>query len=94
LAEKSGCVNERDLALFWQALIKAWEFDRSSARGFMACRGLYVFTHASKYGNAPVHELFDKLQIKSNVDVPRSFADYQVDLDEVLPDGVTLTKLA
>ncbi|MFM6105982.1 MAG: hypothetical protein ACKPE3_29105, partial [Sphaerospermopsis kisseleviana] len=22
-----------------------------SARGFMACRGLYVFTHASKYGN-------------------------------------------
>lgn len=94
LAEKSGCVNERDLALFWQALIKAWEFDRSSARGFMACRGLYVFTHASKYGNAPVHELFDKLQIKSTVDVPRSFADYQVDLDEVLPDGVTLTKLA
>ncbi|MEB3151093.1 MAG: type I-C CRISPR-associated protein Cas7/Csd2 [Sphaerospermopsis sp.] len=94
LAEKSGCVNERDLALFWQALIKAWEFDRSSARGFMACRGLYVFTHASKYGNAPVHELLDKLQIKSTVDVPRSFADYQVDLDEVLPDGVTLTKLA
>jgi CRISPR-associated protein Csd2 len=94
LAEKSGCVNERDLDLFWQALIKAWEFDRSSARGFMACRGLYVFTHASKYGNAPVHQLFDKLQIKSTVDVPRSFADYQVDLDEVLPDGVTLTKLA
>lgn len=95
LAEKSGCVTERDLELFWQALIKAWEFDRSSARGFMACRGLYVFSHASKYGNAPVHKLFDKLQIKSNVDVPRSFADYQVVLDDEfkLPDGVTLTRL-
>jgi CRISPR-associated protein Csd2 len=88
-------VTERDLELFWEALIKAWEFDRSSARGFMACRGLYVFSHASKYGNAPVHKLFDKLQIKSNVDVPRSFADYQVVLDDEfkLPDGVILTRL-
>ncbi|MBS9386245.1 MAG: type I-C CRISPR-associated protein Cas7/Csd2 [Dolichospermum sp. BR01] len=95
LAGKSGCVTESDLKLFWEALIKAWEFDRSSARGFMACRGLYVFSHASKYGNAPVHELFDKLQIKSNVAVPRSFTDYQVVLDDLkLPDGVTLTKLA
>jgi CRISPR-associated protein Csd2 len=96
LAEKSGCVTECDLKLFWEALIKAWEFDRSSARGFMACRGLYIFSHASKYGNAPVHELFDKLQIKSNVAVPRSFSDYQVVLNDglKLPDGVTLTKLA
>ena len=95
LAEKSCCVTERYLELFWQALIKAWEFDRSSARGFMACRGLYVFSHASKYGNAPVHKLFDRLQIKSNVDVPRSFADYQVVLDDEfkLPDGVILTRL-
>jgi CRISPR-associated protein Csd2 len=96
LAEKSGCVIERDLELFWQALIKAWEFDRSSARGFMACRGLYIFSHASKYGNAPVHELFDKLKIRSTVDAPRSFSDYQVVLDDELkfPNGVTLTKLA
>lgn len=89
----ASCVTQRDLELFWEALIKAWEFDRSSARGFMACRGLYIFTHASKYGNAPVHQLFDRLQIKATVDIPRSFSDYKLELDEDLPDGVELTRL-
>jgi CRISPR-associated protein Csd2 len=87
-------VTQRDLELFWEALIKAWEFDRSSARGFMACRGLYVFTHTAKYGNAPVHQLFDKLHIQANTDVSRHFSDYRIGLDSNLPDGVTLTKLA
>jgi len=93
LAAKS--VTQRDLELFWEALIKAWEFDRSSSRGFMACRGLYIFTHTAKYGNAPVHQLFDKLQIAANTDVSRSFSDYTIEVDRNnLPDGVTLTRLA
>ena len=47
-----------DLALFWQALQQMWEIDRSAARGLMACRALYVFTHESQYGNAPADQLF------------------------------------
>ncbi|MDM9381845.1 type I-C CRISPR-associated protein Cas7/Csd2 [Chlorogloeopsis sp. ULAP01] len=91
----ANCVTQRDLELFWEALIKAWEFDRSSSRGFMACRGFYVFTHAAKYGNYPVHQLFDKLQIQANADVPRSFSDYKIKVDDDrFPDGVTLTRLA
>jgi CRISPR-associated protein Csd2 len=94
LAEKTGCITEYDLKLLWDALVKCWEFDRSASRGLMACRGLYIFSHDNKYGSAPVHELFDKLEIKSTVAVPRSFTDYQVILSNDLPHGVTLTKLA
>jgi CRISPR-associated protein Csd2 len=92
---RSESVTQRDLELLWDALVKAWEFDRSASRGFMACRGLYVFTHENKYGNAPVHELFDRLQVNSSSDTPRQFSDYEVLLDESdFPDGVTIMKLA
>jgi CRISPR-associated protein Csd2 len=87
-------VTGRDLELLWQALVKAWEFDRSSARGFMACRGLFIFTHEGKYGNAPVHKLFDRLRVQAVASTPRKFSEYEVVLDETdLPSGVTLTRL-
>lgn len=87
-------VTQRDLELIWEALIKAWEFDRSSARGFMACRGLYVFTHNCKYGNAPVHTLFERLMVRPLTPTPRQFGDYEVVMNEEdLPEGVTLTRL-
>lgn len=84
-----------DLALFWEALRKGWEFDRSSARGFMAVRGLWIFSHENQYGNCPTHELFDRLRVKLNSEVaaPRRFSDYELEEPEDLPDGVTLTKL-
>jgi CRISPR-associated protein Csd2 len=92
---RGDSVNQRDLELLWEALLKAWEFDRSSARGFMACRGLFIFTHEGRYGSAPVHELFDRLMVKSLVSSPRKFLDYEVILNESdLPSGVTLTRLA
>jgi CRISPR-associated protein Csd2 len=87
-------VTERDLQLLWDSLVKCWEFDRSASRGFMTCRGLYILSHTNKYGSAPVHQLFDKLQVRSLSKAPRSFADYEVEFSDNLPDGVTLTKLA
>jgi len=85
-----------DLDLFWQALRQMWDMDRSASRGMMACRGLYVFTHESKMGNAPAHELLARVQVKKRdtVESPRSFSDYMVALDETnLPQGVMLTRL-
>lgn len=41
------------------------------------------------------HALFDRIKIKrkDDADVPRSFADYEVSVDETgLPAGVTLIK--
>ena len=52
-----------DLALFWRALAQMWDLDRSSARGMMACRGLIVFSHESSLGNAPAHQLLERIAI-------------------------------
>jgi CRISPR-associated protein Csd2 len=85
----------QDLELFWEALRKGWEFDRSASRGFMAVRGLWIFSHENQYGNCPTHQLFDSLGVtlKPEVDVPRHFNDYAIAQPESLPDGITLTQL-
>jgi CRISPR-associated protein Csd2 len=59
-------------------------------------RGLYVFSHESKLGNAPAHKLFDRITAKLSKpnEPPRKFGDYEVSIDEAdLPQGVTLTRL-
>lgn len=94
LAKQTG-FGEEDLELLWQALEQMFEHDRSAARGEMATRGLYVFKHDSELGNAHAHALFDRIKIKrrDDVEVPRSFGDYDVSVDEAgLPAGVSLIK--
>ena len=93
-ARQTGVTSD-DLAIFWKALEMMWDLDRSSARGEMACRGLYVFSHESALGNAPAHRLLELVKTPpSEASAPRSFADYKVSLDEgAVPPGVTLTRL-
>ena len=88
--------SDEDLALFWQALQGMWDLDRSAARGMMACRGLYVYSHANPLGNAPAHRLFERIGVarRDGVEAPRAFADYRVEVDDAtMPEGVTLTVL-
>jgi len=94
-AARTGAMEE-DLELFWQALQQMWDLDRSSSRGMMACRGLYVFSHESSLGNAPAQALFERVRVSrcEGVEVSRCFRDYRVEIDESeLPAGVTLTRL-
>lgn len=94
-AAQTGLTTE-DLALFWRALAQMWDLDRSSARGMMACRGLIVFSHDSSLGNAPAHQLLERVAIerRAGVIAPRSFRNYEVTVDEAnLPDGVTVARL-
>jgi len=94
-AERTG-VDAGDLEIFWQALQGMWDLDRSSSRGLMSCRGLYVFTHESRLGNAPAQDLFERVSVARNaaVEAPRKFADYTVTVDDAqLPAGVSLTRL-
>jgi CRISPR-associated protein Csd2 len=104
-AKQTG-VRREDLALFWDALRQMWDLDRSAARGLMALRGLYVFSHASAVGSAPAHELFDRIVVgrKLGVEAPRRFTDYEVLVNEAegadgvpqelpLPKDVSLTRL-
>ena len=87
--------SEDDLALYWQALLRMFEDDRSASRGFMATRALIVFKHESPLGNAPTHELFERVQItrKQGVDVARRYSDYVVEIVDDVPAGVSMQQL-
>lgn len=94
LAEQTRFEKE-DLDLFWTALEQAFQFDQSAARpaGSMATRRLIVFEHDSELGNAPSHQLLEAVTVrrKEGVEVPRSYSDYEVEIDEgSVPTGVTV----
>lgn len=107
-AERTG-FSDADLELLFEALINMFEHDRAAARGEMTVRKLVVFRHASAFGNAPSHQLFDRVTIGRNVDgefralddrglgnVPpaRKFGDYSVAIDrDGLPEGVEILDL-
>lgn len=90
-AEATG-FDDEDLGLLWQALINMWDLDRSASRGLTACRGLYVFSHESKLGNAPAHKLLERIQVsRNNGTAARAFSDYTVSVNrDDLPNGVQL----
>lgn len=104
LAEQTG-FSDDDLELLWKALAEMFEHDRSAARGQMSTRGLYVFRHDSKLGNAHAHSLFEQVKADKTdaAGVPRAFADYAVTVDGTsmkvgeqrdLAAGVTLIRKA
>jgi CRISPR-associated protein Csd2 len=86
--------DDEDLALLWKALANLFELDRSAARGTMTTRGLYIFKHESKLGNAQAQRLFESVGVakKEGIESPRAFSDYAVTLPNPasLPAGVTL----
>ena len=95
LAEQTK-FSDDDLKILWAALANMFEHDRSAARGEMTTRGLYVFKHEGKLGNAPAHTLFARITArKKDAAAPaRAFGDYEVAVNDVgLPAGVTLTKV-
>ncbi len=95
LAQKVTGFSEDDLELLWEAIKNMFENDHSAARGKMCLRKLYVFKHSSPIGNAPSHILFDKIKVerKAGVEFPRSFEDYEVSVDNKMPEDVELKEL-
>jgi CRISPR-associated protein Csd2 len=73
---------EEDLELLWSSLINMFDHDRSASRGKMSAQKLIVFEHDSRLGNAPAHKLFKLVQVrrKPEVDIPRAFEDYEVEI--------------
>lgn len=77
--------SDADLNKLWQALEHMFEHDRSAARGEMVGRHLVVFKHATALGNAPSHELFERVvveRVQGEKGSPaQAFSDYSVKLD-------------
>lgn len=88
LAGKTG-FSEDDLGKLWQSLMLMFDHDRSAARGEMAARHLVVFKHATALGNAPAHQLFDRVTVErihgESGSPAAQFSDYAIKVDgEVL----------
>ncbi|OHD71505.1 MAG: type I-C CRISPR-associated protein Cas7/Csd2 [Spirochaetes bacterium RBG_16_49_21] len=77
-----------DLDLLWESLINAFEHDRAAARGEMNPRKLIIFRHSGHLGNARSGELFNKISIRKNVELPRNFSDYEIVFDKKVPEGI------
>ena len=87
-----------DLRLFFDAMVRMFDLDRSASRGLMALRKVIVFEHASALGNAPAHLLFDRVVVPElGPERPaRKFADYASGLTinrDNLPNGITVHEL-
>ncbi|HIS55772.1 MAG TPA: type I-C CRISPR-associated protein Cas7/Csd2 [Candidatus Fimimorpha excrementavium] len=82
LARRVTGFSEEDLELLWEAIINMFEHDHSAARGKMAVRELIVFKHSKELGDCPAYQLFDAVEVKKKADVeyPRSYQDYTVDI--------------
>lgn len=107
-ADRTG-FSEADLALLFEALQNMFEHDRSAARGEMTVRKLIVFRHDNALGNAPAHQLFERVKIGRNVGgefrdlddqglgnyaPSRKFSDYIVTIDrDGLPAGVEIIEM-
>ena len=89
-AVKTG-FTEDDLELLWEGLLNAFEHDRAAARGEMNPRKLLIFKHSNHLGNARSGQLFESIKVNSQVPLPRSWADYEIDIDKgAIPEGVQL----
>lgn len=84
LAEKTGFSNE-DAEKIKQALVTLFENDASSARpeGSMEVRKVFWWKHNSKLGQYSSAKVHRQLTIKSKVDEPKCFEDYEISLDSL-----------
>ncbi len=85
--------SEEDLELFWSALEKMFDLDRSASRGQMSPQALVIFKHQDPLGNAAAHQLQQrvKAEVVSSELPARQFTDYQFSIDrENLPAGVEI----
>jgi CRISPR-associated protein Csd2 len=79
LAEDTG-FTKADLAVLLESLEHLFDHDRSASRGEMSVRGLFLFEHDGKLGNAPSHRVLETVKI-GNIKAARHFSDYEPYLD-------------
>lgn len=93
-AEQNGATM-LDLAIYLDALVNAYEHKRSVMSGMISMRGLWLFRHQSKFGNAPAHLLLDRVQCSSEKgELARSWGDYSLRFNaDNLPNGIEVFNL-
>ena len=88
LAEQTG-FTRKDLGVLLDALTNLFDHDRSATRGEMAVRGLWLFEHKDKLGNAPAHKVLASVQLP-NVPGARGFSEYEAGMTQPEEEGQVL----
>jgi len=93
-AEQNGATMG-DLAKAINGFINAYEYRRSVMSGMISVRGLWLFRHESKFGNAPAYMLLDRVQCSSEKEeLAEGWGDYNLRFDAGdLPAGITVFTL-
>lgn len=80
----------RDLAIYLDCLVNMFEFKQSVMGGMISMRAVYLFRHKHKYGDAPRHELIERVKVTSDkCDKALSWDDYNMHFDDAnLPSGM------
>ncbi len=93
LALASG-FTEKDADVLHKAMKIMFENDRASSRGLVTLRQVYIFEHTNPLGDARAADLFKLVSIKSKVDDPSSFDDYEMTVNRAkIPAGITIKTL-
>ena len=103
LAAETG-FDQEDLRILFEAILNMYEHDHSASKGEMSVVSpLILFRHVgtdtdeqqrtrqAKLGCAPAHKLFELVKVtkKPDVEVPRSYRDYDAAIDlKHIPAGV------
>ncbi|GAA0302916.1 CRISPR-associated protein Csd2 [Gracilibacillus halotolerans] len=84
LAEKTGFTSE-DAGKIKQTLMTLFENDSSSARpdGSMEVHKVYWWEHNSKFGQYSSAKVHRSLKIEATTETPKSFEDYEIELNEL-----------
>lgn len=84
LAEKTGFTSE-DAGKIKQTLMTLFENDSSSARpdGSMEVHKVYWWEHNSKLGQYSSAKVHRSLKIEATTETPKSFEDYEIELNEL-----------
>lgn len=93
-AAKNGATTS-DLAIYLDSIINAYEHNRSVMSGMVNIRGMWLFKHESKFGNAPAHMLIDRVKLDSDKgEDAQSWDDYNLRFDAAkLPKGISVLTL-
>lgn len=80
------------LQALWAGLIEGWEFNRSAHRTKVNLRRVYAFQYDNQRGLEPSHVTQARVQavLREGVIEPRRFEDYEVSVNDDLPNGVRL----
>lgn len=92
---KDNLVTASDLQVLWTTLGMMFDWTRSAARPEINVRYLGGFSHDNPLGNAPARRLLDSVVVtkRADVQIPRSFADYQIAEPSKTPAGVSYWRL-